>query len=64
MTTTIKPALMKARDVAELYAIGLSSAYALGYDGTLETVKVGRSLRFVAESVYAHLDKLRGEAAA
>lgn len=37
--------LCKVREAAEMLSVGVSTVYQMHYDGRLEAVKIGRSLR-------------------
>lgn len=58
--TPIAPLAYRAREVSELLGIGRSTVYDMAYSGVLETIMVGTSRRFVAESVHRYFDQLRG----
>jgi excisionase family DNA binding protein len=53
------PLLLTVDDVARLLNIGRTQVYALVRDGELESVKIGRSRRFLPEQVDAYIRKLR-----
>lgn len=60
MGSTVIPAMLRVRDVADLLGVGLSTAYDLAYSGTIESVVVGKgNRRFVAEAVYGYIESLR-----
>lgn len=56
-----RPLLLSPEQAAERLAVGRTTVYALIASGELETVRVGRSRRVVAESTDAFVTKLRAE---